>query len=153
MTCEESALPAKSRSPRPIPLYLYQCMVKMGWYSLLGMFGRDKAYQKLFAIVIKNYHQEYAQVDITDEFLNKIHTQPVNSTRKELMKYKKMQVFNDPDFPIMITYGDNDIYGESKKELIARFPHAKVEIIASCGHIPWRHTSVEFAVLLQGFYM
>jgi len=126
--------------------------LKMGWNSLLGMFGSDKAYRKLFKQVLKNYHKSYSKVEIRDEFLNKISSKPINKTRSEIIKYKPLTEFNNPNYPIIITYGKNDIYGESKNELIKRFPTAKVAIIDKCGHIPWKHNPTEFEMILNEFY-
>ncbi len=124
----------------------------MGWNSLLGMFGSDKAYQKLFKQVLKNYHKDYGKVEIEDEYFTKIHAKPVNKTRKEIVKYKTLPEFNEADYPIIIIYGENDIYGESKNELLLRFPTAKVEIIEKCGHIAWKHKPIEFYKILNEFY-
>lgn len=125
---------------------------KMGWNSLLGMFGSDKAYQKMFKLVIKNYHKNYIEAEFEDPFLETIHSDPVNKTRKELIKYKFLSEFRSPDFPIMISYGEDDIYGESKNELLKRFPTAKVETIENCGHIAWKHNPTGFNKLLKEFY-
>ncbi|WP_341225237.1 alpha/beta hydrolase [uncultured Arcticibacterium sp.] len=126
--------------------------VTMGWNSLLGMFGSDKAYQKMFKLVIKNYHKHYFEPEFEDAFFKKIHAEPVNKTRKELVKYKFLSEFNEPAYPIMISYGENDIYGESKIELLKRFPTARVETIEKCGHIAWKHNPSEFNKLLKEFY-
>lgn len=126
--------------------------LKMGWNSLLGMLGSDLAHRKLFKQVLKNYHKNYGIVEITDEFLNKIFSEPINKTRTEIIRYKPLTEFNNPDYPILITYGQNDIYGESKNELIRRFPSAKVVIIDKCGHIPWKHNRTEFGKILKEYY-
>jgi len=125
---------------------------KMGWNSLLGMFGSDKAYQKLFKQVLKNYHNNYGKVEIEDEYFTKIHAKPVNKTRKEIVKYKSLTEFNNPEYPIIITYGENDVYGESNNELLKRFPTARVETIEKCGHIPWKHNPTEFNKILTEYY-
>lgn len=126
--------------------------LKMGWNSLLGMLGSDKAYRKLFSQVLKNYHKNYSEQEFKDEFLVKIFSKPINKTRKEIIKYKALIKFNNPNHPIIITYGENDIYGESKKELIKRFPTSKVKTIEKSGHIPWKHNLEEFNVILNKFY-
>lgn len=124
----------------------------MGWNSLLGMFGYDKAYQKLFKQVIRNYHKGYCDVEIKNQLLERIHTKPVNKTRKEIVRYKALTTFNKPKYPIIITYGENDIYGESKKELLNRFPTAQVETIKNCGHIAWKHNPNAFYKVIAKFY-
>ncbi len=126
--------------------------ISMGWNSLLGMFGNDEAYRKLFKQVLKNYHHGYSEVKIKDTFFDKIHARPVNKTRKEIIKYKPLTEFKNPNYPVLITYGENDIYGESKKELINRFPTAQLKIIEKSGHIPWKHNPTEFNKILTNYY-
>jgi len=126
--------------------------LKMGWNSMLGMFGSDKAYRRLFTQVLKNYHKDYKNVEIKDEFLNKIHSKPINNTRKEIIKYKSLSVFKKPNYPILITYGDNDIYGDSKKEITSRFPTSEIKTISNSGHIPWKHNPKIFRDVLIKFY-
>lgn len=125
---------------------------KMGWNSMLGMFGSDKAYRKLFTQVLINYHKDYNGIEVKDEFLNKIHSKPINKTRKEIIKYKSLSVFKKPNYPILITYGDNDIYGDSKKEAINRFPTSEIKTIKKSGHIPWKHNIEAFKNILMKFY-
>ncbi len=38
--------------------------MSMGWNSLLGMLGSDKAYRKVFKQVLVNYHKNYSTVTI-----------------------------------------------------------------------------------------
>ncbi len=124
----------------------------MGWNSLLGLFGSDKAYQKLFKQVLINYLQAYNNLSIEDEFLSRIHSQPINKSIKEIKKYRPLPSFDSPQFPIYITYGDNDIYGESRFELIKRYPTSEVKMIDKCGHIPWKNNLAEFEIILREFY-
>lgn len=126
--------------------------MKMGWNSLLGMFGNDKAHRKLFKQVLKNYHKDYNGIETQDKLLEKIYSKSINKTRKAIIKYKALSVVENPNFPIEITYGSDDIYGESKKELIKRFPTAEVKIIENSGHIPWKHNPKEFRDILIKFY-
>ena len=126
--------------------------MKMGLNSLLGMLGSDKAYQRMFAQVLKNYHSDYGKILIDIESLNGVHAKPINKTRKEIIKYEPLTELKDTNFPIIITYGDNDIYGDSKNELINRFPTANVQILNNCGHIPWKHNLSEFKSVLDKFY-
>lgn len=127
--------------------------MKMGWHSLLGMLGSDKVYRKLFTQVLKNYYKDYGGIVLKDSLLNKIRATPINQTRKEILKYKPLPDCDHPSFPILITYGANDIYGASKNELINRLPTAKVKIIANCGHIPWHHNPAEFNKILTEYYL
>lgn len=126
--------------------------ISMGWNSILGKMGSDKAYGKLFKQALKNYHKNYIEITIEEAFLNKIHAKPINKTLKEIINYKPLTTFTNPDFPIIITYGDNDIYGASKKELIKRYPTSDVEVVENCGHMPWKHNPEAFELILNKFY-
>lgn len=126
--------------------------LKMGWNSLLGLFGSNTAYRKLFRQVYKNYHKEFGEIEINWEGLAKVFAEPINKTRKEIIKYKALSKMDSPEFPICITYGQKDIYGESKKELIKRYPTGQLFEISNCGHIPWLHNPVEFQEILGRFY-
>ncbi len=126
--------------------------INMGWNSFLGMLGSDKAYGKVFKQVLKNYYKDYCDLKLDDEFYTKIHSKPINKTRKEIRKYKLLEELTNPRFPILITYGDNDIYGESKDALSKRFPTANITSIKKSGHIPWKHNYVEFEKILVNFY-
>lgn len=127
--------------------------LKMGWYSLAGMLGSHNAYRKMFRLVLINYNKKYVNVEITDEYLSTIFSDPVNKTRKEIIKYDPLPVLDNPEFPILITYGDDDIYGESKRELHRRYPTAKIETIEKCGHIPWLHNLDVFKKILNEYYV
>lgn len=126
--------------------------LRMGWNSLLGMLGSSKAYQRMFLQVLKNYHSGYGSITLDKKLLEGVHAAPINKTRKEIIKYKPLSVLDHPDFPIIITYGDHDIYGDSKNELIKRYPIAKVNVIEKSGHIPWKHNPIRFKKILTDFY-
>ena len=123
----------------------------MGWNSLLGMLGSDNGYQKVFSQVLKNYHKGYGDVKIEQDFLEKIHSRPINRTRKEIKKHPSLTTLTKSEFPILITYGDGDIYGNSKNELLKRYPTATVKTIKNSGHIPWKHNPSEFNKTLNAF--
>ncbi|MBV6643252.1 MAG: alpha/beta hydrolase [Cyclobacteriaceae bacterium] len=126
--------------------------MKMGWNSLLGMLGSDRAYQKVFFLVMKNYHKNYSDISINKEQLRTITADPVNITRKNIVSYKRLEPMTQPNFPILVTYGDGDIYGESKNEVYERYPKAEFHVIEDCGHIGWIHNPEKFGEILGTFY-
>ncbi|NME70975.1 alpha/beta fold hydrolase [Flammeovirga aprica] len=126
--------------------------LKMGVNSMFGALGSNKSYRKLFKQVLKNYHHNFQQIEISDEELAGIHAEPINKTRREIINYKPLTKIENPAYPICITYGDDDIYGKSKGEVIDRFPTAKVYDIKNCGHMPWMHNKVEFEKIVTNFY-
>ena len=126
--------------------------MKMGWYSLKGMMGSDKAYKKLFQIVMRNYHKGFDIEEGSPDWLEKIHSDPINKTRKELKHYPLLQTFENAEIPILITYGEGDIYGDSKQQVLKRYPHGKMMTISNSGHIPWKHNPEQFEEIVTRFF-
>lgn len=54
--------------------------------------------------------------------------------------------------PVLVVYGDDDIYGPSPEHVLARFPTAQTAILDHCGHLPWIQGPDAFAALLTEFY-
>jgi proline iminopeptidase len=55
--------------------------------------------------------------------------------------------------PVLLVYGEHDIYGASKALLETRFaPAHHVTILKQCGHLPWLQAPGDFASLLRDFY-
>ncbi|MAE84369.1 MAG: alpha/beta hydrolase [Flammeovirgaceae bacterium] len=126
--------------------------MQMGWLSLKGMMGSDKAYQQMFRLVMCNYHKNHPDIMVSEKQLTGVRARSVNKTRKELIKYPMLDTLNDPSFPVCVTYGEQDIYGESKQEVLDRYPTASTYLFENCGHIPWLHVPEEFKEALSVFY-
>lgn len=126
--------------------------LSLGLYSLRGMLGSDKAYQKLFEQVIKNYNKGFTVSDSITFDLQNVRAVPINVTLKELLKYPLLKDNPDPGFNITITYGDDDIYGDSKKYVMRRFPTGEFITIKGCGHLPWLHNRPAFERILRKHY-
>ncbi|MCB0629777.1 MAG: alpha/beta fold hydrolase [Saprospiraceae bacterium] len=126
--------------------------IQMGWYSLLGALGSDRAYQKLFKQVLTNYHKRHGAIRIHDAQLNGVRAQPINHTRKYIISYPSLPKMPEPPFPVAITYGDDDIYGTSRQAVIDRYPTAELMMISGSGHIPWLHQPQQFCEILHSFY-
>ena len=125
----------------------------MGVRSLLGMLGSDKAYQSLFKQVLDNYNKEFDPAfAATDAMVENVRAEPINKTRPHLVDYPPLIDAVDYRFPIMITYGQKDIYGESTISVKRRFPKATFIEIENAGHIAWKHNSAEFFHILNQFY-
>ncbi len=54
--------------------------------------------------------------------------------------------------PVVVVYGEHDIYGASKDVLRARFPASEHVTLKDCGHLPWLQATDVFASLLSDFY-
>ncbi len=124
----------------------------MGVNSLLGMMGSDQACRRLFRQVIINYHKGYPVDPPEPEKLAKINADPVNRTRPFIVAYPSLGSFGHTNYPVIVTYGDDDAYGKSREYVYERLPEARFEIIPECGHTPWKHNPVAFLKLLKDFY-
>lgn len=126
--------------------------VGMGVNSLLGSLGSSRAVRRLFRQVIINYHKGFGVPPPEPEKLQKINAGPVTQTRREIKAHPPLRPFGETPYPVIITYGDADAYGESREFVLNRFPHAQVEIIPHCGHTPWKHNPQAFSEILTAFF-
>lgn len=127
--------------------------LKMGMKSLLGMLGSNWAYQSLFKQVLENYNKDFgATFRTTDELVINVRAEPINKTRPHIVAYPLLKDAVDYRFPIIITYGEKDIYGESKQSVKNRFPKATFLEIENTGHIAWKHNPEKFNKILVEFY-
>ena len=125
----------------------------MGVKSLLGMLGSDKAYQSLFKQVLENYNKKFdPSFAATDAMVENVRAEPINKTRSHIVESPLLTDAIDFRFPIMITYGQKDIYGESKKSVKNRFPNATFVEFDNAGHIAWKHNNAKFTRTLTDFY-
>ena len=126
--------------------------MKMGVNNLLGMFGSNNAYKRLFKQVMKNYNDGFVKTDNLGIDVDNLKADPINKTRKEIVKYPILKSNLNPLFKITIVYGDKDIYKSSKEFVLNRYPTAKVSIIKNCGHLPWLHNPTDYKQILESHY-
>ncbi len=124
----------------------------MGINSLLGLLGSSKAYQRLFAQAMKNYNKGYVISRSLTFDLSCIKAVPVNQTLRTLLKYPLLQNERAAPYPVTITYGDGDIYGNSKKYVRRRYPTGLFRVIEHSGHLPWLHNYQAFQAALLGHF-
>lgn len=125
----------------------------MGAKSLLGTLGFDKAYQSLFKQVMENYVRDFdPSFSATDAMVENVRAEPINRTRASILKYPLLKDSVNYDFPIVVTYGQKDIYGRSRQYVRTRFPKATFVEYANAGHIAWKNNSAQFIASLTDFY-
>jgi proline iminopeptidase len=124
----------------------------MGINSLFGLLGSSKAYRRLFRQVIINYHKGFHVTLPESEKLAKINARSMNKTRRSIKHYPPLKIFGKTSFPVIITYGQYDAYGQSKEFVFERFPYAQCVTIPDCGHTPWKHNKPAFDKILKDFY-
>jgi proline iminopeptidase len=126
--------------------------VWMGINALFGLMGSSSAYRRLFRQIIINYHKGYNVPPPEPEKLAKINSRAALRTRGVIKKFPAMEVFGKTPYPVMITYGQYDAYGDSKNYVFERFPEALKAIVPDCGHTPWKHNPKVFQEVLGTFY-
>jgi|WetSurMetagenome_2_1015567.scaffolds.fasta_scaffold06333_7 proline iminopeptidase len=127
--------------------------IGMGFNTFLGMLGNKKAYRGLFRQIIINYHKGFCINPPDEEKLARINPKAGLETRKQIKKYPVTGIFGKTDFPVMITYGAFDAYGESKEFVYERFRYANRAIIPNAGHAAWKHNWSGFRNILYRFYI
>jgi proline iminopeptidase len=125
----------------------------MGAESLLGRLGSDRAYQSLFKQVLQNYNADFdPSFTPTDAMVENVRAEPINRTRAHIARYPVLKDSVDYPFPVVITYGRKDIYGDSKRSVKTRFPKATFVEYEHAGHLAWKQDSAAFMSTLRDFY-
>ena len=126
--------------------------IGMGFYTVMGLLGSGKAYRKLFRQIIINYHKGYGVTPPDEEKLTRINSRAGTKTRQAIKKHPLLGVFGKTSYPVIITYGQFDAYGNSRQWVIDRFPDARMVIVPESGHTPWKHNLAAFRDILNAFY-
>ncbi len=142
---------------REIFMYNYRRATALEWLGMVrdfvaGILGSKTAYRRLFRQLIINYHKGYNVDAPDDEKISGIGSRAGTLTRREIKKHPPIDSFGITPYPVLITYGEHDAYGKSREHQIARFPGARLQIIPSSGHTPWKHNLPYFQSLLRDFY-
>ena len=132
----------------------------MGLWSLVGLLPGsmgDAGVRNLFARVWKNYGLNPTTTpDADPNWLAGIRGGPAHQTRNDAASRDAEELSNLSrklaDTPVLILFGERDIYGETREKLLKRFPDAQKIILKNSGHLPWLENPAEFENILRDFY-
>jgi len=127
-------------------------LLSIAFYSVLGIFGNSFAYKKLYEKILENYTKNENNLQYNYNIFANISAKAINKTRKNALKYTEIKGLQNPDFPIFITYGDNDIYTKTQKFVFNKYPTAKRQIIENSGHTAWLQNPEKFREIITKFY-
>ena len=127
-------------------------------FLLLSIPGklRDFGARLLYRQVWRNFFAfSRFKPKINDRWVDGIHGYAVRRTLLSLARgsAKILQPVKLPrSVPVLALYGAQDVFGPEYRAVFNRYPWARKELMPHCGHIPWVHNPIAFAVLLQEFY-
>ncbi|MBP2622730.1 alpha/beta fold hydrolase [Streptococcus oricebi] len=123
--------------------------LKMGINSLLGSLGSSKASQALFRQVDLNYNADYPEFRGQVSDVSNASVKANSQTSKAVRTYPILTRLETPLFPITITFGDNDIFGDSMHFVSDRYPSAHLFRIKNSSHSPFLHNPQDFFPILH----
>lgn len=125
----------------------------MGINSVLSSLGSDKTTERLYMQAVKNYNKGCVDIDDSKSAVyEKAKGKSTHATIKNIAKAPPLKGIKSPGFPILISYGDDDIYSETSKYVISRYPTAEVVFIPDRGHLLTVHNPEFYWKLFEDFY-
>ncbi|CAN5909393.1 hypothetical protein BH24BAC1_BH24BAC1_32110 [soil metagenome] len=124
----------------------------LGKYTVQGLLGIDRAYQRFQTQFCLNCNKGYQLKDPVPMLVEYARAKPTNRTNRPVLLHPGLRVLPAPGFPTTVTYGDNDIYGDSPKYVRKRYPTAEFFTIPESGHFSWLNNQKAFFNLLADHY-
>ncbi len=122
----------------------------------LAMAGSDSAYRYIYGNIWRWYFKNPKEAPPADSsWLKGIHAAAVNGITQSIVNMTASKLdgsFIDLTFPVLIAYGQYDIYGKSREYTFKRFKTARNVIFENAGHLPWIQDKETFFKLLNDFY-
>jgi proline iminopeptidase len=121
--------------------------------ALLPGKAGDRAARRMIAHVWRNYFDPPQSAPIpSEEWLAGVHSRPIFATRQAALTADASDLRGLETVPVLIIFGERDIYGHTTERLAARYPNARVVIIPGAGHVPWLQNRPAFAEAIISFF-
>jgi proline iminopeptidase len=128
------------------------------WQALMFMpqpLG-DAGARRLMRRVWRNYFRDGREaLPASEEWLSGVRSEAMLATAKALGRVPA-ETLNGlaraPQIPILVLYGQNDIYETAHQVLRSRFPEAKHVFLEDSGHLPWLRDPARFRDVISDFY-
>jgi proline iminopeptidase len=121
--------------------------------ALLPGVAGDRAARRMMARVWRNYFDPPESAPAPSEaWLAGVHSRPIFATRQAALAANASDLPGPATGPVLIIYGEDDIYGRTTERLIARYPNARVVVIPRAGHVPWLQNRAAFVSAIGTFF-
>jgi pimeloyl-ACP methyl ester carboxylesterase len=131
----------------------------MGGWSLLSLLpGKlgDRGLQGALAQVWRNYFPDPAKAPPADpRWLAGIGRTAMHQTRQAILQEDPMLLQEGASttvFPVLVLFGEKDIYGSEAQLVDARYPQAMHIRLDGTVHLPWIQAPERFTAILRSFY-
>jgi len=128
----------------------------LGVDQLLAMLpgaAGDRAARRMMARVWRNYFDPPASAPpASNEWLAGVHSRAILATRRAARAASASEIQGAMPAPVLIVFGESDIYGTTTEILIARYPRARVVVIPGAGHVPWLQNRAAFVDAVGTFF-
>ena len=81
-----------------------------------------------------------------------MHSRPIFATRSAALAADAGALPVIGSIPVLVVFGEHDIYGDTTQRLVARCPGARVVIIEGAGHVPWLQNRNAFLKTVVPFF-
>jgi proline iminopeptidase len=114
----------------------------------------DRAARRMMARVWRNYFDPPRSAPApSQEWLAGVYARPIFATRSAALAADANDLHGLGSVPVLIIFGESDIYGHTIERLVARYPGAPVVIIPQAGHVPWLQNRTAFVDAIVEFFV
>jgi pimeloyl-ACP methyl ester carboxylesterase len=114
----------------------------------------DRAARRMMARVWRHYFDPPSAAPLQSPmWLAGIHSRAIVGTRQAIIAADAGRLpLIPPSVPVLILFGQHDIYGETTTRLTGRVRHARAVTLAGAGHIPWLQNQTAFSSEVRSFF-